>query len=78
MVIHYELILLFALGFSPSDLINEFGFSRRAVYCFHRIYRDAGQKAAAAIVYRDSVMRGGTKTTDNLKKTKNNVGYRHR
>jgi len=54
--IHYELILLFAAGLAPKDILRCFGneFSRSSVYRFHRIYRDARKTVATLISHRNS------------------------
>lgn len=36
---HYELILLFQMGFAPYDVHRKFGFSLNAVYRMFRAYR---------------------------------------
>jgi hypothetical protein len=54
-VIHYELILLYASGLSPSDVTRTFGYSRGTAYRFHRIYRDAGKRLSAMLTHRNSV-----------------------
>jgi len=53
-VIHYELILLYAIGFTPKDIIRTFGYSRGTAYRFHRIYRLARKRATAVITHRNS------------------------
>jgi len=54
MVIHYELILLYAAGITPKDCIRYFGYSRGTAYRFHRIYRLAGKKLSAMFAHRYS------------------------
>lgn len=58
MVIHYELILLYAAGFSPRFVVRNFGYSRGSAYRFHRIYRDAGKRLTAMFAHRNSVSPG--------------------
>lgn len=43
MTIHYELILLYVIGYSPKEVIRDYGYSRGAAYRFYRIYREAIQ-----------------------------------
>lgn len=54
-LIHYELILMYAVGFHPKDVIREFGYSRSSAYRFHRIYRDARKEARNRLSRRISV-----------------------
>jgi len=54
-VIHYELILLYAAGFTPRFVINNFGYSRGSAYRFHRIYRDAGKRLTTMFAHRNYV-----------------------
>lgn len=54
-MIHYELILLFALGFAPKDVIRGFGYSRGSAYRFYRIYRDARKRAVSRLTCGNSV-----------------------
>jgi len=53
--IHYELILLYQLGFRPTDVIRAFGYSRGTAYRFYRIYRIAGERARNIVTRRNSV-----------------------
>jgi len=54
-VIHYELILLFATGFEPKEVIRMFGYSRGSAYRFYRIYCDARKRAVSRLTRGDSV-----------------------
>lgn len=54
-MIHYELILIYAVGFSPSDAIRQFGYSRGSAYRFYRIYRDARKRAVSRLTCRNSI-----------------------
>lgn len=49
MTIHYELILLYAIGFKPKEVIKDFGYSRGTAYRFHRIFRLARKRAIERI-----------------------------
>jgi len=64
--IHYELILLYAIGFSPKDVIRYYGYSRGSAYRFHRIYRDARKRAATIITHRNSVSPGRERKAKHL------------
>ena len=67
-MIHYELILLYAAGLAPKDILRCFGneFSRSSVYRFHRIYRNARKRATAVITHRNSVTPGRERKAKHL------------
>ena len=68
MVIHYELILFYALGFTPRDAIRDFGYSRTSAYRFYKIYRLAGKKLANRFRGLHSMPSNGTRTKKNKEK----------
>lgn len=63
---HYELILFYASGFSPSDCIKDFGYSRSSAYRFHSIYRKARKTFVQVVKCRNSVPLGERRRTNNL------------
>ena len=65
MTIHYELIILYQIGFSPSELIKRFGYSRGSAYRFYRIYRDARKRACELIISGNSVSPRGKHRVNN-------------
>jgi hypothetical protein len=72
-VIHYELIILYGLGFKPKDAIKHWGYSRSCAYRFYRIYRIAEERARNAITHRNSVSptrEAKAKHLDHLRKKK--------
>jgi len=71
MVTHYELILLYALGFRPNDAIRECGYSRTTAYRFYRIYRDAGKQLTRMLRTQPSIPSSGTKTGSRTTRDKN-------
>jgi len=58
-VIHYELILFYAIGFTPSDAIKRLGCSRSSAYRMHTVYRRAGQRLGEQLFRDKSVSLGG-------------------
>lgn len=73
MTIHYELMLIYHIGFNPSYVIKRFGISRGSAYRFHRIYREARKRSLEMLRSTDSVSPGRerkTKNLDHLKKKK--------
>lgn len=65
-MIHYELFILFSLGFAPKEVIRIFGYSRGTAYRFYRIYRIAGKRARDLIEHRNSVSPRREHKTKNL------------
>ena len=70
MTIHYEVLLLYACGLSPKDIIK-LGYSRGCVYRFRRIYRDAGKRLASRLAYRNLVSPRGENRVNNLGELRN-------
>ena len=55
MTIHYELILLYSLGFKPKEVCKYFGYSRGSAYRFYSIYRKARKVAQETLLRGHSV-----------------------
>jgi len=76
-VIHYELILLYALGCSPGDVVRDFGYGRSTAYRFYRIYRLAGKQLTDRLRDQHSMpsseTKRGSSRSDTPKITKNNM-----
>lgn len=61
-MIHYELIFLYIVGFSPEEAHHIFGFSRSSSYRFYKIYRDARLRLRNRVLDPNRVPSSGTKT----------------
>jgi len=61
-MIHYELIILYQLGFKPVEVIKRFGYQRAIAYRFYRIYCLARQRAKD-VVCGDFSVSSGEKNT---------------
>ena len=64
--IHYELIILYQIGYSPREVIALFGYARGTAYRFHKIYREARKRAKDIIRDRNSVSPEGKHRVNNL------------
>ena len=54
-VIHYELILLYTLGFRPIEVIKRFGYRKSTAYKFNAIFRDSQKKLRKMLISDFSV-----------------------
>lgn len=72
-MIHYELLLLYAIGCTPKDAIK-LGFSRGASYRFYRIYRVAGKRLSTRLIDRNSDSPRRTNKTTNQGEGRKKIG----
>jgi len=59
-MVHYELILFYALGLNPRDAVEYLGYASRTAYRWHRIYRLAAQRCAERLGIDYSMPSSGT------------------